>query len=151
MFNLYIDTSIPSACFDLSKPKRLKFTENWLKNINKKYHLFISELTLSEIDNLITIEKKKNIKNLIKLYYFKILKITPKAQNISKKYIKNGAFPPTEPEDALHIAIAAINKIKNIASWDFKHIVSENPIKKVNEINLKLNLPILNIGTPEIF
>ena len=53
--------------------------------------------------------------------------------------MKRGAIPKSEPEDAYHIAIATVNKIELLASWNFSHIVSINPIRKIHEINKKAN------------
>jgi hypothetical protein len=44
--------------------------------------------------------------------------------------MKKGAIPKSEPEDAYHIAIASVNHLDALASWNFKHIVSVNPIRK---------------------
>ena len=57
----------------------------------------------------------------------------------------------SEPEDALHIAIATVNKMEALASWNFKHIVSMAPIRKIHEINKKQNYAIIEIGSLEIF
>jgi hypothetical protein len=38
-----------------------------------------------------------------------------------------------------------------LASWNFKHIVSMAPIRKIHEINKKLNYNIIEIGSLEIF
>jgi hypothetical protein len=65
--------------------------------------------------------------------------------------VKHGAIPKSEPEDAYHIAIATVHNIEAIASWNYKHIVSINPIKKIHEINLKFNYPMIEIGTLELF
>ena len=40
-----------------------------------------------------------------------------------------------------------LNEIQNFVSWDFKHIVSVNPILKIIEIHQKLKLPMMNIHT----
>ncbi len=43
------------------------------------------------------------------------------------------------------------NEIDALASWNFKHIVSINPIRKIHEINKKLNFPMIEIGSLELF
>ncbi len=45
------------------------------------------------------------------------------------------------------MAIATINSIPFLASWNFRHIVSVNPIKKIHEINKKFNYPAIEIGS----
>jgi len=38
-----------------------------------------------------------------------------------------------------------------LASWNFKHIVSINPIRKIHEINRGYNFSAIEIETPELF
>lgn len=57
----------------------------------------------------------------------------------------------SEPQDAYHIAIATIHVIDALASWNFKHIVSINPIRKIHEINRKHNFSAIEIGSLELF
>ena len=35
-----------------------------------------------------------------------------------------GAVPASQPRDALHIAIAAVNGVQYLATWNFKHIAN---------------------------
>ena len=57
--------------------------------------------------------------------------------NIMMKYITDGAVTMKFFEDALHIAIATINKVDVLVSWNFKHIVNINRIRLYNSVNLK--------------
>jgi hypothetical protein len=58
------------------------------------------------------------------------------------------AVPNKFYEDALHIAIATINQVNVLASWNFKHIVNLDRIRMYNSVNLKNGLPMLEIRTP---
>ncbi len=77
--------------------------------------------------------------------------ITDEAIILADEYMSKGAIPQSEPEDAYHIAIAVINKIDALASWNFKHIVSINPIRKIHEINQKYNHINIEIGSLQLF
>lgn len=148
---LYLDTSIPSAYFDYSKPLRQLITQKWFENDAFSYEIFISVITIEEIERLENINKKNEIKKLILNYNMNVLEISPKAIDLANEYIKNGAIPKSEPEDAYHIAIATINNIDTLALWNFKHIVSINPIRKIHKINKKFNYPLIEIGSLELF
>ena len=148
---LYLDTSIPSAYYDASKPVRQLITQKWFENEVSSYELFISFTTIDEIDELENIIKKQNIKNLIFEHNIKLLELSEEAVNLADEYMKKGAIPKSEPEDAYHIAIASVNHLDALASWNFKHIVSVNPIRKVHEINMKYGYPIIEIGSLELF
>jgi len=148
---LYLDTSIPSAVYDTSKPLRQLITQKWFENEAHLYEIYISVLTIEEIEKLTNIAKRENIKNLILKYKVDILLISSEIKDLADTYISKGAIPKSEPEDALHIAIATVNKMDGLASWNFKHIVSINPIRKVHEINKKSNYPLIEIGSLELF
>ncbi|MEW6379571.1 MAG: type II toxin-antitoxin system VapC family toxin [bacterium] len=148
---LYLDTSIPSAYFDYSKPLRQLITQKWFENQKSGYELFISIITIEEVEQLENIRKRDSIKSLILDTDTKILELTDKAITLANEYLKRGAIPKTEPEDAYHIAVATVNRIEALASWNFKHIVSINPIRKIHEINREFNYPIIEIGSLELF
>ena len=97
------------------------------------------------------VNKKDNINKLLIDCDVTILELSRQAHDLATEYIKSGAIPKTEPEDALHISIATINEIKALASWNFKHIVSFNPIRKIHEINHKFNYTVIEIGSLELF
>ena len=46
-----------------------------------------------------------------------------------KKKLAGNAIPKEYPEDALHIALAAINGINVLVTWNFSHI--NNPFKRM--------------------
>jgi predicted nucleic acid-binding protein len=148
---LYLDTSIPSAFFDTSKPIRQLITQKWFEHEASSYDLYISALTIEEINRLKNMEKLQNIRNLIVESNISMLDITDEAVTLGEEYIQGGVIPESEPEDAYHIAIATVNGIETLASWNFKHIVSINPIRKIHEINLKRGYQILEIGSLELF
>ncbi len=148
---LYLDTSIPSAYFDTSKPVRQLITQQWFINEARNFDLYISVVTIEEIDKIVNQEKKENIKKLVFDNNMNILELNTEMLNLSEKYISNGAIPSSEPEDALHVSIATVREIEYLASWNFKHIVSVNPIRKIHEISRNNNYIIIEIGTLEIF
>lgn len=148
---LYLDTSIPSSYFDYSKPLRQLITQKWFENETPSYELYMSVLTVEEIERLENIQKKDNIKDLLLNHKVKILELTNKAVDLANEYLNRGAIPKSEPEDAYHIAIATVNGIDALASWNFKHIVSINPIRKIHEINKSLNYQVIEIGSLELF
>ena len=50
--------------------------------------------------------------------------------------------------DAQHIAIATMNHVDVLVSWNFKHIVNLDRIHGYNSVNLKLGYPMIEIRTP---
>ena len=148
---IYLDTSIPSAFYDTSKPVRQLITQKWFEHEADNFDLYISTLTIEEIKRIRTPEKLRKIMELLASHTFTLLDITEDVIALGEEYMSKGAIPVSEPEDAYHIAIATINGIEALASWNFKHIVSINPIRKIHEINLTRHYQIIEIGSLELF
>jgi predicted nucleic acid-binding protein len=148
---LYLDTSVPSAYFDTSKPVRQLITQKWFENEALSYDFYVSVITVEEIEKLKNETKKQSISELIVRYKMKILGLSEKAKALADEYMNRGAIPKSEPQDAYHIAIASVNDLDALASWNFKHIVSINPIRKVHDVNRKYNYAAIEIGSLEIF
>ena len=64
--------------------------------------------------------------------------------NITEKVVGK-----TSLEDCRHIALATINKVDVLASWNFKHIVNLDRIKGYNSVNLKLGYQMIEIRSPK--
>ncbi len=148
---LYLDTSIPSAYYDTSKPIRQLITQKWFEHDASAYDLSISVIAIEEIDRVKNEEKKHRLKQLIVTYNMKVLPFTEEAKTLAEDYMRKGAIPTSEPEDAYHVAIASVNGLDALASWNFSHIVSINPIRKIHEINRRDNYTTIEIGSLEIF
>lgn len=69
-------------------------------------------------------------------------------EELADKYIKEKAVTQKSHEDALHIAIATINKVDVLVSWNFKHIVNLDRIRKYNAVNLMNGYTMLEIRNP---
>ena len=49
--------------------------------------------------------------------------ITPEAEILAARLIERQALPPTEPEDALHVALATVSAAHYLVTWNFAHRV----------------------------
>lgn len=148
---LYLDTSIPSAYYDTSKPVRQLITQKWFEHDARDYDLHISVVTVEEIERVRNDLKKHRLQELLNTYDMTILPLTDTARHLAEAYMQKGAIPVSEPEDAYHIAIASVHHIEALASWNFSHIVSINPIRKIHEINRRQHLTTIEIGSLELF
>ncbi|MBU4486345.1 MAG: type II toxin-antitoxin system VapC family toxin [Candidatus Delongbacteria bacterium] len=141
---IYIDTSVIGGCFD----KEFKLWSNSLIE-DIKNGIFIpvlSEVVGSEIESA---------PERIKLKYFEILQhnsifleLTDEAVMLAKEYQKRGILPEKFFEDGLHIALATINKVDLLVSWNFKHIVRFDKIRLFNAVNLEMGYKTIEIYSP---
>lgn len=145
---IYLETSVPNFLFADDALGKKKITEQFFKKEIKKYDIFISQLVITEI-NKAPKEKKAKLNNVIKKYEPKLLDISQEAKSLAESYIKAGIIPKKYSDDALHIAVAVVNKMDVLVSWNMKHIVKLKTIIEVNKINEKLGYKKILINTPE--
>jgi hypothetical protein len=60
---------------------------------------------------------------------FPVLASTPEAERLAQDILDARGIPAEYPEDALHIAIAAMGGMEFIVTWNFAHI--NNPFTKI--------------------
>ncbi|MFQ5834696.1 MAG: PIN domain-containing protein [bacterium] len=147
MKTVYLDPSIPSACCETSQPQRRKITREWWKVRIPHYRVIISRLTVEEIKALKTREKREAILSLIG--DFSTLEISPLAERLARRYLEEKIIPPIAFNDALHLALAVVNKVDIFVSWDFAHLVKSQVERKINAYNLISGYPRIRITTPE--
>jgi hypothetical protein len=80
---------------------------------------------------------------------FERIELTQEALNLADQYIIEKVVGRTSLEDCRHIALATVNRVDVLASWNFKHIVNLDRIKGYNSVNLKLGYPLIEIRTPQ--
>jgi predicted nucleic acid-binding protein len=135
---VYIETSVVSYYTsptnrDIVIAGHQASTKDFWGKLNIKLIPIVSSLVLLEVAKGNN-EKAESRKEAIK--EFNIIDISDDSKNLGNLLIKKKGIPEKYPEDALHIAIAAINGIDFIATWNFKHInnpYTRDKIKKIIE------------------
>lgn len=146
---IYIETSVPNFLVSTQDSiEKQEITKQFFKEKIAGHSVFISDLVLKEIENAPE-SKRDKLRKVISEYKIRALKLTKEAQGLAEEYLKEGIIPKRYSTDALHIAIAVVNKMDAVVSWNMQHIVRLKTIKGVNEINKKLNYPHIFINTPE--
>jgi len=81
--------------------------------------------------------------------YLEKVPLTVEARELANKYIAKSVVGKTSLDDCRHIALATINKVDVLASWNFKYIVNLARIKGYNAVNLKNGYKTLEIRNPK--
>ncbi|MFH1288600.1 MAG: type II toxin-antitoxin system VapC family toxin [bacterium] len=134
---IYIDTSIPSAYFDLREPEKMAVTRQFWRDANDKYRLYLSNITIMELD---ADKEEKRIKYRELIKDIPILEITSDVDRIVELYIKAKIIPVKFRIDAIHVAVAVVHKIDYFATWNCKHIAGAHKRKQIREFNLQEGL-----------
>jgi predicted nucleic acid-binding protein len=94
------------------------------------YDVFISDIVLQE-----SAKGNKNLaeKRTQALIAFSVLQIDDEAKQLAQELINSKSIPEKCPEDALHIAVAAVNGMDIVVTWNFKHINNPFTRKRIRE------------------
>lgn len=77
-----------------------------------------------------------------------IAKLTEESKKLSEHYLKEKIVTKKSLADTQHIAIASVQQVDLLVSWNFKHIVNFDKIRLYNSVNLKYGYKILEIRNP---
>ena len=117
--------------------------EEFIKGERK---LVISDLVLFELEG--APENVKEVLNKVTENNIEYVFINEESVTLTNAYLKEGVIAENSLSDARHIAIATVERVDVLVSWNFKHIVNLNRIHLINSVNLKLGYPILEIRSP---
>ena len=141
---IYIDTSVIGGCFD----EEFKVWSNLLfENFFSGRNIaVISETTLDELTDA-PVEVQTQIKN-IPNGFLEVIELSDEILKLANDYISSGILGEKSREDALHIASATVCEVDLIVSWNFKHIVNLDKIRKYNAVNILNGYRYIDIRTP---
>lgn len=142
---IYIYTSVPGGYFDKDfETDTILFFERIL---HKDFIVHLSEISNAEL--VPAPQKVKDVVAKIPFDCLVMLNFTQEAQKLEEIYLNEKILGKASFNDANHIAIATINRIDVLVSWNFRHIVNLDKIRLFNSVNLKLGYPIIDIRSPK--
>jgi hypothetical protein len=96
-------------------------TRTWWASESARYQLYVSQLVLDECaggDASAAAERMRKIRSI------DLLGSSTEVDGLAKSLIAGKAIPTTEPRDAFHVAIVAVNGMTYLLTWNFKHIAN---------------------------
>ncbi len=149
--NVYLDTSVINFLFADDDPAKKKFTKDFFNDYvaKGKFNTYVSDVVLEEIERTQDPGKREKLSNVISKYDLPVIGVTEEVARLGQKYIDEKIIPAKKIDDARHLAVATINEIDVLVSWNFKHLANVNKEKAVLIVNLKegYNYP-LRLTTP---
>jgi hypothetical protein len=142
---IYTDTSVIGGCFD----EEFAEASGRLLNTFKAGGaiIVVSDLTLLELQD--APPRVRAVLGDIPVVHREDVELTEEAATLAERYITAGVVVATKRVDAQHIALATINRVDVLVSWNFKHIVNLQRIQGYNSVNLRFGYPLLEIRTPQ--
>ena len=96
-------------------------TRDWWQTAADRFDLVASELVVRECsagDQSAAEERREALAAIT------LLRTTEDAERFAAALIAGHAVPHSHPEDAFHIALAVVNGIQYLVTWNFRHIVN---------------------------
>ena len=141
---IYIDTSVIGGCED---EEFSKWSIQLFKDFRQGLRIaVVSDLTRRELEG--APESVKRILSSLPDTNVENVFLTEEAELVAQNYIDDGVVTAKHIADAQHIAIASVERVDVLVSWNFQHIVNLDRIHAFNSVNLKLGYLILEIRSP---
>lgn len=146
---LYFDTSIYNFVFADDSPSEREITLKLIEEVkNGKYEVFISEVVLREVRRAPE-SKSIQLRDCIMKINPEELAVDEHVQALAKEYVGRGIIPVKYQDDALHIAVASVNYLDAIVSWNFTHIVKLKTKREVAGMNVLMGYRSVEICSPQ--
>ncbi|MDD5348466.1 MAG: type II toxin-antitoxin system VapC family toxin [Candidatus Omnitrophica bacterium] len=148
---VYIETTIPSYLVarparNIVQAARQKLTRDWWRLQRSKHILFTSQIALDEAAQG---DPSTAARRLEKLSGMELLELNEETEALTLDLLKEGALPATADRDAAHIAVASVNGMDILLSWNFRHIVNATIQPALRRVVGEAGFTLPVICTPE--
>ena len=146
---IYLDTSFIGYLYQPTKPKEEAETHEVLKKIKKgEYEAYISDVVIKETLRTGDNEVKAILLGFLAEIDYKLVETSDEAREIAEMVKILGILTEKSNDDCLHIGNAVANECDVLVSWNFKHLVNINTIRRVRAISDLKGYKTLNIVQP---
>jgi predicted nucleic acid-binding protein len=148
---IYLDTTVINFLFADDAPEKKDITIDFFENHLYKYDVYISQVAIDEINQTTDLTKREALLNKIRFYHLKFLDfgINDEVIRLATLYLENKILPERSYADSLHIALAVVNEMDILLSWNYRHLANVNKKRKINIVNSNENYTkFLEITTP---
>ena len=133
---VYVETTVVSDATalparDVVQLGRQVVTREWWATASQRFDLYSSPVVSKEIRKGDSEAAQRRIDALMGIPE---LDVSQAELCLAQKLIEGKAVPREYPDDALHIAVAAIHGMDYLVSWNFKHITNGHTIPIVERI-----------------
>ena len=144
--SLYLETSVIGAYLDNGEPFRRDLTIRWWEHEMTEYRAVVSPLVQRELERVPEPHRTGYLKLLEPLEQ---LELADEASILAEGYISRGIFHRKYIGDALHVAVASLNKIDYLVTWNFGHLANVRRQARIRLFNTAAGFFVPMIVTPE--
>ena len=138
-------TALPSR--DVIQLGRQLITKEWWQTASERFDLYSSLVVARETRKG---DPEAVARRVAALAGIPELDVTEREYALARKLIAGHAVPREYLDDALHIAVAATQKMDYLVSWNFKHITNGQTIPIIERICMESGYVCPRICTPQM-
>jgi len=148
---VYVETTIVS--YLTSRPSgdsltrsHQELTHDWWNRRRADFDVYVSEVVLAEAargDEVMATARLNLIRSV------PVLSINEDARTLAAAILRSAALPPKAAADALHIAVATVNAMDYLLSWNCTHIANAIIARRISALSREMGFDPPAVCTPE--
>ena len=148
---VYLETSVVSYLTnrpsrDLVVAAHQTVTREWWETKRTNYDLYVSELVIIEASRG---HEAAAAKRLALLDGISLLRVSDDVAALAQALVDHNAIPEAANADAVHVAVAAVNGIHYLMTWNCKHIANAERFDAIAGVCLENGYKPPIICTPD--
>src|SRR5574341_1187785 len=128
--SVYVETSVISYLTgrpsrDVIVAGRQALTSEWWDTCRDRFDLYVSPLVVTEAEDG---DPAAVARRLAAIQGIPALAVGDDVEALARRLVEDGPMPKEYPEDALHIAVCAVNGVDYLVTWNATHLTTEGNI-----------------------
>ena len=147
---VYVETTIVSyltarPTSDVERQAQQVTTRRWWDERRAHFELYTSQFVLDEAaagDAVAAAERAAVLGDI------ELLLIAPEVEPLAAQLLAAGALPPKARVDALHVAVATVNGMEYLLTWNCRHLANATLWRKIEQTCVEAGYEPPTICTP---
>ena len=145
---IYLETTLFNYYFDKDRDGHADTLKLFAEIKEGKYEAYTSTYALDELEATKCDAKRLKMLRLFNEYDIAVLSGNAESLKLAEWYVGAGAIPESKFYDCLHIAVATVNDLDYVFSFNFQHINRVKTKNMTSAINLSEGYKPVTIATP---
>jgi predicted nucleic acid-binding protein len=149
VYKFFFETTLFNAYHSTQSMIKQQYTRQFFQGAAEgRYVPYTSTAVIEELKQA-SQDLYEKMSALVDQFAIDVLQVTKEVERMADIYVAKGVIPEKYREDALHIAVASVNNLDAVVSYNFEHIAKLKTINRVALINLEERYKVISLPTPE--